>query len=228
MAPPSTCALRLSPTNSSARKARSHRARSARSIAGRRNHATGSVRRSLPGSPTSTFSRHVRRSSTCGVWNVRSTPLRETPPGLPRAMRRPSTFTVPDALTRPVRALMNVDLPEPFGPISPTISWSPTVSETPFTATTPPKRTVMSVASSTLDPPPRDAADARHAAREGDDDKQHKAGVEEVGVLLSAAEQFRKVDDHGSPDDRTVNRVHAAEQHHQQDTQRDIDAEGLQ
>jgi hypothetical protein len=51
----------------------------------------------------------------------------------------PPSFTEPRvSRTRPVMASMTVDLPAPFGPISPRIWPRCSVSETPSTAFTPP------------------------------------------------------------------------------------------
>src|SRR6185312_1537860 len=55
-------------------------------------------------------------------------------------MSAPSTTIAPSSgLSAPVTMLMVVVLPDPFGPISPTISPRDSVKERPWTAWTPPK-----------------------------------------------------------------------------------------
>src|SRR3979409_1365648 len=73
----------------------------------------------------------------------------------------------------PVTTLNSVVLPEPFGPIRPTISPSFTAKSTPARATRPPKRQVTPLQASTApvmapDPPPEEplqTASRRMAAR---------------------------------------------------------------
>ena len=61
----------------------------------------------------------------------------------------PSSSTRPESgLAKPVSASINVDLPAPFGPISPSTSPGRIVSDTSFTASTTPKRTRTASAAS--------------------------------------------------------------------------------
>jgi hypothetical protein len=72
--------------------------------------------------------------NTCSVWNVRPTPRRELGGDIP-VMSSPQNSTWPAVgLIWPRMLLNSVVLPEPFGPMTPTISPGPTFSETPSTA----------------------------------------------------------------------------------------------
>ena len=67
-----------------------------------------------------TFSSTGRCASTRAVWNVRATPSRDIPAGLRPPTLCPSSTTSPDCgVSRPLRISTRVDLPAPFGPISP-------------------------------------------------------------------------------------------------------------
>src|SRR5436309_10533946 len=125
--------------------------------------------------PTTTFCATVRSANERASWKVRAMPRRQTRSGerptsdWPRKLRRPAS-----GRQKPAMQLNRVVLPEPFGPISPTISPSRTAKSTPSTATRPPKRLVTPLPSSTIIPlllstplPARPAAldEAHHAAR---------------------------------------------------------------
>ena len=86
------------------------------------------------------FSRTVRSSNSSVLCQVRASPRCARTCGGSPATSRPSSSTRPVERTNPVIASMNVVLPAPFGPISPT-SWpSSTSTSTSSTARTPPKR----------------------------------------------------------------------------------------
>ena len=73
--------------------------------------------------------------NTCSVWNVRPTPRRASSSGDIPVMSSPQNSTAPDdGLIWPRMLLKSVVLPEPFGPMTPTISPGPTENETPSTA----------------------------------------------------------------------------------------------
>src|SRR5256886_2856350 len=91
-------------------------------------------------------SRHRRLA-----WKVRAIPSRAIAWASRPVSRRPRKTTSPAAgAKRPVSALKSVVFPEPFGPITPTVSPSATTTSTPSRATSPPKRTVSPVTSSKL------------------------------------------------------------------------------
>src|SRR3989441_136407 len=91
-------------------------------------------------------SRHRRLA-----WKVRAIPSRAIAWASRPVSRRPRKTTSPAAgAKRPVNALKSVVFPEPFGPITPTVSPSATTTSTPSRATSPPKRTVSPVTSSKL------------------------------------------------------------------------------
>ena len=73
-------------------------------------------------------------------WNVRATPLPQDPMRrqAQQILRRRSGSLPPSAGVSPVMALNNVDLPDPFGPITATTPPAGTVRSTAFSATSPP------------------------------------------------------------------------------------------
>src|SRR5205085_11711580 len=78
-------------------------------------------------------------TKTCRVWNVLPTPRRESSSGDIPVMSSPQNSTDPDVgLICPRMLLKSVVLPEPLGPITPTISPGPTDRLTPSTALTAP------------------------------------------------------------------------------------------
>ncbi|MNL12983.1 hypothetical protein D3C87_1338680 [compost metagenome] len=89
--------------------------------------------------PIATFSRTVIVGSRCTCWKVRPTPrLTISRDGKPE-ITSPRYRTSPRVSgSTPVTRLNVVDLPAPFGPISPMISPARTWKLTSFTATSPP------------------------------------------------------------------------------------------
>ena len=66
-------------------------------------------------------------TNTCSVWNVRPTPRRDNSSGDIPVMSSPQNSTLPEVgLIWPRMLLNSVVLPEPFGPMTPTISPGPT------------------------------------------------------------------------------------------------------
>src|SRR6266540_5302536 len=100
--------------------------------------------------PTSTFSSAVIFANRRMFWNVRPIPRAVTWCGFRPLICRPSNSSVPlVGAYRPVIILKNVVLPAPFGPIRPLIEPRSITKSTLLTATKPPKRLVMPVASRT-------------------------------------------------------------------------------
>ncbi len=81
------------------------------------------------------LSRTESLTKTCKVWNVRPTPRRESSSGDMLVMSSPQNSTLPVVgLIWPRMLLNSVVLPEPLGPMTPTISPGPTDRLTPSTA----------------------------------------------------------------------------------------------
>ena len=81
------------------------------------------------------LSRTDSLTNTCKVWNVRPTPRRDSSSGDMPVMSSPQNSTWPDVgAICPRMLLKSVVLPEPFGPMTPTISPGPTSKLTPSTA----------------------------------------------------------------------------------------------
>src|SRR3954451_6933175 len=102
----------------------------------------------------------------------------------------------------PPRQLNIVDLPAPFGPISPTISPSPTLIDASETARKPPNCFVTALASSSMtallagrNAVGKDAAEAMHeienAARLKSRDEQNRAAIEDVSQTRALAAEIR-------------------------------------
>ena len=73
------------------------------------------------------LSRTDSLTNTCSVWNVRPTPRRDSSSGDMPVMSSPQNATRPaSGLIWPRMLLNSVVLPEPLGPITPTISPGPT------------------------------------------------------------------------------------------------------
>ncbi len=81
------------------------------------------------------LSRTESLTNTCSVWNVRPMPRRESSSGDMPVMSSPQNSTPPEVgLIWPRMLLNSVVLPEPLGPMTPTISPGPTDRLTPSTA----------------------------------------------------------------------------------------------
>src|SRR5882724_650757 len=97
----------------------------------------------LRNAPTMTFSRTVMSENGRSFWKVRATPRCAISSGRSRVTSAPSRLTRPaSARWKPVTRSKSVDLPAPFGPITPTSSPGATANETSRLAITPPKRLV--------------------------------------------------------------------------------------
>lgn len=103
--------------------------------------ASGGAKRREPNVPLNSCAAAIRLSrtgsltNTCNDWNVRPTPRRDSASGDMPVMSSPQNSTRPDVgLIWPRMLLKSVVLPEPLGPITPTISPGPTAKLTPSTA----------------------------------------------------------------------------------------------
>jgi hypothetical protein len=96
------------------------------------------------------FSNTVMPENTSRRWNVRARPRAARSAGEVPVTSWPDRRTRPDDGGRsPHSASNSVVLPAPLGPISDVIEPAATSSEAPSTAVSPPKRTVISSATST-------------------------------------------------------------------------------
>jgi hypothetical protein len=104
---------------------------------------------SLSGSSASVmFSSTVWRCSGRECWNTMPTPIRAISCEGRRATSTPLMRTEPaSGRSIPMMSFITVDLPDPFGPISPRISPARTASAMSLTATRPPKRLVRPLTS---------------------------------------------------------------------------------
>src|SRR5580698_4689275 len=139
-----------------------------------------------------TFSSTVMSSNVIGTWKVRPMPARAWASGEARVMSAPSNRMRPVVgSVSPAMQLKKVDLPAPFGPISPMISPSATDRSAPATAWKLPNALETLVASSSMGAPPalrhhaipQVEQAARLEARDDDDD----AAIENVGQTGAAA-----------------------------------------
>src|SRR5579872_3445702 len=143
--------------------------------------------------PTITFSRMLMSSKVAGTWKVRPMPARARASGGSWVTSTPSNRMRPAEVARsPAMQLKKVDLPAPFGPISPTISPASTASEASASATKPPNAFETSCVSSSMghacrDPPPELQQAAGLEAREDHDD----AAVEDEGESAATAAEPR-------------------------------------
>src|SRR6059036_1040493 len=168
-------------------------------------------------------SRHRRLA-----WKVRAIPSRAIAWASRPTSRRPRKTISPAAGARsPVSALKSVVLPEPLGPITPTVSPSATATFTPSRATSPSKRTVSPVASSRLTvvagaarpvapvgspvSPDLGGPEAPGPIEEHDDD--HDA-VEEQAVLVEEPEALGQRHEQAGAEDDPGDRVDTADDDH--------------
>ena len=97
-------------------------------------------------SAASTFSRTVRLLNNRMFWNVRAMPERRICSGRCPASAAPPSVTTPElGFSMPEMQPSSVDLPDPFGPIRPTIVPGSISNETSSSAVTPPKRLVSAL-----------------------------------------------------------------------------------
>src|SRR5712691_12247656 len=152
--------------------------------------------------PTITLSRIDISSNVAGTWNVRPMPSRACVAALARVTSVSEKTMRPDEGARsPATQLKKVDLPAPFGPISPTISPAATSSVAPDSATKLPKlretsRALSSMARRRLGfapqpAVPHEAAEVEQAARLEPGDDHDDAAVEDVGEAGAAAAEQR-------------------------------------
>src|SRR5215472_7381119 len=143
-----------------------------------------------------TFSSTVMSSNVAGTWKVRPMPARAWASGEARVTSLPSNTMRPVVgKVSPARQLKKVDLPAPFGPISPMISCSATRRSAPDTARKLPNAFDTLVASSSMGAPPALRPDAvpqfGQAARLEPRDQHDDAAIENVGEARAAAAEPR-------------------------------------
>ena len=159
--------------------AQTRAAASSRRVPGGRNTAAIGPVFSRACWPISTLSSTVRLVNSRMFWNVRAIPGRRISCGGRPSRSSPSNRIVPlSAGVSPVITLNNVDLPDPFGPITATTPPVGTRRSTLFSAIRPPKRTVTPFTSRPL----------RRAARSPRPGQSGEAAATHLGVLLLEAQ----------------------------------------
>src|SRR5580704_2175878 len=194
--------------------------------------------------PIITFSSTDMPSKVCGTWKVRARPSCARASGEKCVMSCPSNSTSPDVASRsPVRQLKNVDLPAPFGPIRPRMSPCSSVTEAASTARKLPKAFVTLRASRSMGcsrrsrrhgrtgtprPEPLDQGQdaAGLKARDQDDDGaiDYKGQARALAAEQIVGDFLQRYQDRGA-DQRSEQQAGAAERRHDQDFDRDQDAE---
>src|SRR5215469_13710775 len=186
-----------------------------------------------------TLSRIVMSGNVAGIWKVRPMPSRACASGDARVTSMPSNRTDPALGTRsPARQLKNVDLPAPFGPISPMMSPSATSRSASETARKLPNNCVTERASSSmaglqlsgcharLQPIPQLEQAARLEACKQQDD----SAVEDIGQTGSPTAEcavgrgLERHQDYGT-DQRTEESADTAQRRRDDHLDRDQDAE---
>ena len=95
------------------------------------------------------FSRTLNPASGCTIWCARAIPWRATMLGALPVISAPSNLMRPElGVVTPLIRLKTVDFPAPFGPIRPRSSPALRLKLRPPTASTPPKRLLKSMTSS--------------------------------------------------------------------------------
>src|SRR3954452_18584081 len=181
-----------------------------------------------------TFSSTVMSSNVAGTWNVRPIPRSACSSGELRVTSISSNRMRPVVgSVSPARQLKKVDLPAPFGPISPMISPSPIERSAPATARRLPNvfETFSALSSMALPELRRDALPhlvqpARLESRDDHDD----AAVENVGESSAAAAEpsvrrgLQWNEDDGA-DQRPIERAGSAERRDDHHLHRNQNAE---
>src|SRR5258707_2091306 len=206
---------------------------------------SASVRRGVrKNAPIITFSSTDMPSKVCGTWKVRASPSRARASGVSSVMSWPSNNTLPEVAARsPVRQLKKVDLPAPFGPIRPRISPCSSVTLAASTALKLPKAFVTSRASRSMGRSARKRF-RRCPAAPGElpvEQRQYAAGLEarnqhddrtidhkrQAGALATehAVGDFLQRHQDRSSHQWSEQQSGAAERGHDQDFDRDQDAE---
>ncbi len=178
-------------------------------MAGTFPSAARSCRRRRPANsrPKRTHSATLIPANTRGVWNVRAIPAQaNTWAGFP-VRSAPATSNRPAVGgTTPDRALKNVVLPAPLGPMIPTRASSERSRSTWSTAVRPPKRTTMPRASRTVvttstpwrrGVPTRSAPETSEAVGQVEDrHDQHEAEKHQIDVRELEAEKLGQQAEH--------------------------------
>src|SRR6185312_17232160 len=171
------------------------RLRRASSSAARRRTARRSTRPSLRGSrPSRMFSATVRLGQRFTSWYTVAIPASWAAPGEANTRSSPRTRMVPPSMPyTPVSALIKVDFPAPFSPMSACTSPGRSRKPTPASALTPGKPTVMSRISTTGDvvigPPCTTQRTSQPGQMGHDGDGRHRPRREHLGSVLALRER---------------------------------------
>src|SRR5215510_3764074 len=174
---------------------------------------------------TRTLSNTESSAKTCGFWKLFTTPRPAMMSGRSAWISRPFQTTLPEVGVRsPAIMLSSVVLPEPLGPMMPTISPRRTAKETAATATRPAKRLLSARTSSATAGPPR-AESAHDAARHHEDREDEDGAVEDGAELRAQVDGMRQPGEDEGAHDGAEERALAAQEHHSQDLHRLVDGE---
>src|SRR5712691_715284 len=174
---------------------------------------------------TCTLSKTESSANTCGFWKVLTTPSPAMMSGRSSWISRPFQSTRPDVGARsPAIMLSSVVLPEPLGPMMPTISPGSTTNDTSATATSPANCLLSPRTSSATLRPPR-VERAHDATRHHEDGEDQDGAVEHGAHLGAEVDGVRQAGQHERAHDGADERALAAEQDHGQDFHGLIDAE---
>src|SRR6266851_3041623 len=220
LAPPRLQRASTSATRSARRRSTS---RAAPTISSARRRP--SSRLSFRWLATCTFSNTLSSAKTCGFWKVLTTPCPAMMSGRRRWISRPFHSTWPEVGGRsPAIMLSSVVLPEPLGPMMPTISSGSTVKETSATAIRPTKR-LVSPRTSRGTPGPPGVERAHDASRHHEDREDQNGAVEHGAKLGPEIDGMRQAGEHEGAHDGPGEGALATQQDHGQYLHRLIDAE---
>ena len=207
---------------------RANRAR-ARDAVARRGCQRPRSRRACESSAICTFSATVIEPKVAATWKVRPTPSRQISRGAALRCRcRRAGFRRASGASWPLIMLKQVDLPAPFGPIMrEEFAGAQSRSSTSSTACTPPKdlrqpvdRRARSSAASCARALREGAGDA---LRESEHQQQDDRAEQRAPVFGLPHHRVLQHGERGRADDRPVQRLDAAEQHHHEAVDRAAD-----
>src|SRR5579883_1970431 len=244
---PSSCSTGFRPAITSSRKRTRGRSARARARSSRLRRSLGSAEAGTSASPlkptksstsraasraaatrgvwrraaTRTFSSTVMWRKGRGDWKVRPSPTRAaTGAGTPVTSRPPRRTWPASGVSMPVTVLTSVVLPEPLGPISPTISPASTWKVMPRSAWTPPKDLARPVISKSATALPRGTGPGSARGPQG----RKPCGLDEDGGHEQETVQRRARSPEGAEDARAHHgarqRPHAPHNGHDGDLHR--------
>src|SRR5262249_2131858 len=156
---------------------------------------------------TCTLSKTDSSVNTCGLWKVLTTPSPAMISGRSVWISLPFQSTLPEVGGRsPAIMLRSVVLPEPFGPMMPTISPGSTAKEISATATRPANCLLSPRTSSVTLRPPR-VERAGYSARHDEDREDQDRAVEHGAYFRAEIDRVREAGQHERAHDGTEERA---------------------